>query len=94
MVTHDEVKTKWALPISRFEKSISCFAICGTTVIAASGEGALFSIDGGDSWADLPAGSTYSNIESLEPGGAYLFAGTSFSGVWRLPLTQVPKGKK
>jgi hypothetical protein len=93
-VTHDGTKAEFTRKVGTDFEGGEVFGVRGTTVIAVTAQGAVFSTDSGETWAALPAGSPRGGISVLELGETYLFAGTYSSGVWRLPLSQVPAGKK
>jgi len=93
-VTHDGTKAEFTRKVGPDFGGGEVFGVRGTTVIAVTGQGAVFSKDSGETWAAFPAGTPRGGIQALELGEMYLFAGTSSSGVWRLPLSQVPAGKK
>ena len=93
-VTHDGTKAEFTRKVGTDSGGGEVFGVRGTTVIAVTRQGAVFSTDSGETWAAFPAGTPRGGIQALELGETYLFAGTSSSGVWRLPLAQVPVGKK
>jgi photosystem II stability/assembly factor-like uncharacterized protein len=93
-VTHDGTKAEFTRKVGTDFGEGEVFGVRGTTVIAVTRQGAVFSTDSGETWAALPAGSPRGGISALELGESYLYAGTLSSGVWRLPLSQVPVSKK
>jgi hypothetical protein len=57
---------------------------------AGTNEGVFISLDNGDTiWAPFNQGLTNINIAALASDGTYLYAGTTGSGVWKRPLSEI-----
>jgi photosystem II stability/assembly factor-like uncharacterized protein len=60
--------------------------VSGRAVYAGSDAGVYLSVDSGGTWFAIDDGLTNTNVQTLGPLGAYLFAGTYYGGVWKYPL--------
>jgi photosystem II stability/assembly factor-like uncharacterized protein len=60
--------------------------VSGSTIYAGSDAGVYLSLDSGTTWFEIDDGLTNTNVQTLGPLGAYLFAGTYYGGVWKYPL--------
>ena len=86
--------TSWTRADSSLASQISCLAVrsdqSDTEVIAgASGGGVFLSRDKGANWTSVNAGMPNADVVTLAVSGANLFAGTSGSGVWRRPISEI-----
>ena len=66
---------------------INSFAISGTNIFAGNGEGIFLSTDTCKSWTSV--GQFNGNVLALGVSSTSIFAGTSGSGIWRLPLSDI-----
>jgi len=96
--------TSWAavntgLPIDESDDSVdvTCFAVSGTNIFAATnthgdwfeGEGVFLSTDNGTHWSAVNSGLSSPDVVSITNSGTNLFAGTTAPGVWCRPLSEV-----
>jgi hypothetical protein len=68
---------------------VKSFAISGPNLFAGTGRGVFLSTNDGTSWTQVNTGLTDTNVIALAASGTNLFAGGTFSGVWRRPLSQM-----
>ncbi len=64
------------------------FAVVGSNIFAnIDNEGVFLSTDNGENWMSVNNGLPDSTVTTIEITGAYIFAGTENSGIWRRPLS-------
>ncbi len=78
----------WTIVDSGLAILPSCFAVSGGDLFAAS-EGVFLSTNNGDTWKAVDSGLTNTNIISLAVSNDDVYAGTSGSGVWKRPLSEM-----
>ncbi len=83
--------TSWTLANAGLPEiaSINGFAVAGTNVFVGNDSGVFLSTDNGTKWNSVSTGLRDSNVLSLAVCGNNLFVGTSYSGVWRRPLSEM-----
>jgi photosystem II stability/assembly factor-like uncharacterized protein len=73
-----------------FTNIIASFSSSGSTMFAGSLYNGVYSTnDAANGWVEINTGLTSTSVNALEAAGGYLFAGTSWAGIWRRPLSQI-----